>query len=80
VRLRTVDGPEHLVRAALRGLHARLDPARFVQVHRSVVINVEHVAAIDRRSARGWEILMRDGRRIPVGRNYESAAHRLRKP
>jgi hypothetical protein len=77
VRLRSAEGAEHLVRASLRGLHARLDPAAFVQVHRSVVVNVGHVSAIDRRATRGWEIVLRDGRRIPVGRNYEAAVRQI---
>jgi hypothetical protein len=77
VRLRTSQGAEHLVRASLRGLHARLDPALFVQAHRSMVINVSQMAAIERRASRGLEIIMRDGSRVPVGRNYEAAVRDL---
>jgi two-component system LytT family response regulator len=44
VELRT-DARVHLVRTPLQHLLARLDPARFVRVHRSHAINLDHVAA-----------------------------------
>lgn len=77
VRLRTADGTEHLVRASLAALYARLNPALFVQVHRSVVINKNQVGSIDRRSGRGLLIVMINGARLPVGRKYEAGVRQL---
>jgi len=53
---------------ALGALTEGLDPARFVQVHRSYTVNIERIARIevvgkDRRVA-----ILRDGREIPVSR------------
>lgn len=77
VRLRAIDGAQHLVRASLAGLCARLDPAMFAQVHRSIVINKNCIASIDRRTTRGLMIVLRDGSRVPVGRKYETEVRRL---
>lgn len=77
VRIHTVSGRIHLVRTSLRGLLERLDPVLFVQVHRSAVVNVAHVAAIEKRGTRGLSVLLDDGRRIAVGRNHVAAVRDL---
>src|SRR5262249_50056363 len=55
---------EHLLRESLTSLEARLDPARFVRVHRSAIVNVERVRAVDRDEA-----LLAGGARGPVARD-----------
>lgn len=77
VRIRTAAGDEYLVRAALRALCERLDPTQFVQTHRSSVVNVAHIAAVERRAPRGLVVVMRDGRRLPVGRNHHDSVRGL---
>ncbi|MBZ0238446.1 MAG: LytTR family DNA-binding domain-containing protein [Deltaproteobacteria bacterium] len=39
-------GAVHVVRERMAELEARLDPARFVRIHRSVIVNVERVREI----------------------------------
>jgi DNA-binding LytR/AlgR family response regulator len=46
-QLVTRDG-EHLVELALKTLQQRLDPQRFVQVHRSAIVNLHFVEHIER--------------------------------
>lgn len=67
---------EALIRTPLRDLLLRLDPDRFVQVHRSVVVNLAQVAEVRRGVGDGAEILLR-GRPdvLPVSRTY---VHRFR--
>jgi DNA-binding LytR/AlgR family response regulator len=77
VRLRAIDGSDHLVRATLHGLHAQLDPTRFVQVHRSAIVNIGHITAADRRSTRGWTITLANGAQVPVGRNHTETLKQL---
>ena len=62
------DGKVHLKTQPLAELSSALDPARFVQVHRSYTVNVDRIARIelvakDRRIA-----ILHDGREIPVSR------------
>lgn len=69
-----LDGRTHLVRETLSSLKARLDPARFLQVHRSFLVNLHCV-----RSARtlpggsDLALCLRDGREVPVGRTYKNS-------
>lgn len=58
----------HVLNLALSHVEPRLDPRRFVRVHRAHVVNLDHVRAF-RRDARGnLEAEFADGRRVPVSR------------
>jgi two-component system LytT family response regulator len=62
-------GRSHLLRETLQELEARLDPRRFVRVHRSAMVAVDRVAEL-RSDAGGRTVLvLRDGTRIPVSRS-----------
>src|SRR5262249_49027958 len=60
VRLRTERG-EHLVRQSLRTLEERLDPARFIRIHRSDIVNLEAVARLEPWSHGDGILVLRDG-------------------
>jgi len=68
-------GREHLKQQTLAALEAQLDPARFVRIHRSYLLNVEHLARLDAALGGGHEAVLADGTRLPVSR---SGAARLR--
>jgi two-component system LytT family response regulator len=61
---------EHLIRETMSGLESRLDPARFVRAHRSAILNVERVQEVRPIFHGDYEVLLRSGATIPVGRNY----------
>jgi two-component system, LytTR family, response regulator len=58
-----------MLREPIRQVSAKLDPAIFVRIHRSVIINCAH---LDYRSIseRSSHVVLMDGSRYPVGRNY----------
>jgi len=58
----------HLVRMSLGEFESRLDPARFIRVHRSAIIQLAHLERAE--PAGGGRMLahMADGQRIPVSR------------
>lgn len=58
----------YVLHVSLNRLEARLDPKRFVRVHRAHLVNLDRVRAF-RRDARGnMEAEMIDGSRVPVSR------------
>ena len=68
-------GRRYLLRESMASLEARLDPARFVRVHRSALVNVARVRAV--RTAEGETTLaLRDGTRLPVSRRRRAALQR----
>jgi two-component system LytT family response regulator len=52
----------------LASLAASLDPARFVRVHRSYVVNVDRIRAIEQYSKNSHLAILADGSRVPVSR------------
>ncbi len=45
--VQTLDGRRHLVRLSLGEFERRLDPARFLRIHRSAIVNFDHVARVE---------------------------------
>ena len=68
-----------LMRARLGDLAERLDPARFVRVHRSEIVRHDLIAAIRRHESGRTFAVLAGGREVPVSRRYVSpVAHALR--
>lgn len=66
---------KHLVHLSLTRLEKRLDPARFLRIHRACIVNLDHVSAF-RPAAQGrMAAVMSDGTRLTVSK---SRAHALR--
>jgi DNA-binding LytR/AlgR family response regulator len=65
------DGGEALIRKPIRELVDELDPQRFVQVHRSVIVNLNHVAQVVRGENETADLHLRGRSEIlPVSRSY----------
>ena len=62
-------GRTHLKAQRISDLESQLDPRRFVRVHRSFLINVKFLQAIERTETNGVAARMRSGKRIPVSRS-----------
>lgn len=67
-----VGGKELLYRAALNDLAEKLDPRRFVRVHRSALINIESVVQLEPISHGEFEAVLKNGARTRVSRTYRS--------
>jgi two-component system LytT family response regulator len=62
------EGKEYLKQQTLAELEAALDPARFVRIHRSYVLNVERLAKLELYAKDSRVAILRDGTRLPVSR------------
>ncbi|HEY0858400.1 MAG TPA: LytTR family DNA-binding domain-containing protein [Albitalea sp.] len=65
------EGGEALIRKTIRELADELDPERFAQVHRSVIVNLHQVAQVNRGPNETAEIQLK-GRKemLPVSRSF----------
>jgi two-component system LytT family response regulator len=76
VRLRV--GPEsYRVRATLTRFERRLDPARFVQISRSEIVNVDRITELRPWSHGDYVVIMRDGSRTRLSRRYRDNLDRF---
>jgi two-component system LytT family response regulator len=63
----------YVVRDTLSGLVRLLDPARFMRVHRSVVVSLGHVQHLAHVARGDWTAHLKSGRTVPVSRTYRQA-------
>ena len=62
----------YIFRQSLRELEARLDPSYFVRVHRSVLVNVEHIAQMTSRLHGDCDLVLSRGTRLTLSRRYRN--------
>jgi two-component system LytT family response regulator len=61
-------GRRHLIRESLASLEQRLDPERFIRVHRSAIVRLDRVREMRSAAAGESVLVLRDGTRVPVSR------------
>jgi two-component system, LytTR family, response regulator len=61
---------EYLLRESLQRLSTVLPPDRFAQIHRSHIVNLQNVRAIERRAKGDAEVTLGDGTRLRWSRRY----------
>jgi two-component system, LytTR family, response regulator len=71
----TSRGQSYLVRVALADLEGRLDPARFIRIHRNAIVNLDFVASMKPDEQSQLQVFMRDGTELLANRE---ASKRLR--
>jgi two-component system, LytTR family, response regulator len=60
----------YLVRGTLTALEERLDPERFVRIHRSHVVNLESIRELHPWSHGDWRIVLHGGRELMLSRRF----------
>ena len=71
------EGASFEMDCTLAELEARLDPSDFVRVHRSHVVNLEHLQSITRYDERRLELTLSDGSRLVASRQGSKALRAL---
>ncbi len=70
VRIHTVDGKTHVVREAISELETRLDPDRFLRIHRSTIINADCVRELELTTYGNYIAILNSGQRLTVSRSF----------
>ncbi|HXE81638.1 MAG TPA: LytTR family DNA-binding domain-containing protein [Vicinamibacterales bacterium] len=71
-------GPKrHLLNETMTNLERRLDPSRFLRVHRSRMVNTSRIVAVHVLMGGTYELELRGGLRLTTGRQYRSAVQQL---
>ena len=67
----------HLLRETMNSLESKLDPAQFLRVHRSTIINVRRIKELHPLFRGEYEIVLTDGTRLSSGRGYRAQVQEL---
>ena len=67
----------HLVRDTMSEIEARLDPSRFVRIHKSTIVNTERIREIQPLFNGAHSVLLHDGTRLTWSRGYREQLRAL---
>lgn len=70
-------GQSHLLRETMNGIESRLDPGRFMRIHRCALINVDFVQELRPWFTGEYIVRMQSGKELTLTRNYREALRRL---
>ncbi|HYB54034.1 MAG TPA: LytTR family DNA-binding domain-containing protein, partial [Thermoanaerobaculia bacterium] len=65
-----VSKQSHLIRETMNQLESRLDPTRFLRIHRSTIVNTERIKEIQPLFNGAYGVLLKDGTRLTLSRGY----------
>ncbi len=68
---------EHLLRDSLKSLEERLDPQRFLRVHRSAIVNLDSIQRLEPWFHGEYVVVLRDGTRLHSSRTYSERLRSL---
>ncbi len=67
----------HLVRETIQSLEASLDPARFMRIHRSTIVNLDRVREIQPLVHGEYRVVLTDGTKLSLSRGYRDRLARF---
>lgn len=62
------EGKKHLKQQTIASLEAALDPARFLRIHRSYIVNLERVVRVEPYTKDSHVAILSNGTQLPVSR------------
>jgi two-component system LytT family response regulator len=66
-----VAGKTHLMRETMARLEARLDPKKFIRIHRSTIVNVDRMRKLSPSFAGEYAVILHDGTKLRLSRGYQ---------
>ena len=61
----------HLLRETMKRLETQFDPARFVRIHRSTIVNVERIKELQPYFRGEYVVILQDGKGLKLSRGYK---------
>jgi len=72
-----VGGESHLFRESMKNMEARLDGELFVRIHRSAIVNVDHIRELQPWFHGEFVVILHDGTRLMASRVFSDRLDRL---
>jgi two-component system LytT family response regulator len=67
----------YLHRESMAALEARLNPQRFVRIHRKAIVNIRFLREVRRDAGGGLTAVLTSGVCLPVARSHQAQVRRL---
>jgi len=66
-----VGSEAHLLRETMNGLETKLDPERFLRIHRSTIVNIDRVRKLSPSFVGDYAVVLHDGTKLKLSRGYQ---------
>lgn len=60
----------HLLRESMKNMEAKLDPKTFVRIHRSAIVNIDHIKELEPWFHGEYIVILHDGTRLTASRVF----------
>ncbi|MBS1796155.1 MAG: response regulator transcription factor [Acidobacteria bacterium] len=60
----------HLIRETMNAIESRLDPDKFLRIHRSTVVNIDRIKELHPMFSGDYSVILRNGAELTLSRNY----------
>ena len=75
-----VGAQSYLLRETMKGIETKLDPERFIRIHRSTIVNTDRIKELHPLFHGEYAVILRDGTRLTASRGPENKLRRLLEP
>jgi two-component system LytT family response regulator len=65
-----VGAESHLLRETMNGIEAKLDPARFIRIHRTAIVNIDRIKELQPLFHGEYDVVLRTGMTLTLSRGY----------
>ncbi len=70
-------GDTHLLRETMSNMEARLNPEKFVRIHRSTIVNLERIKELEPMFHGDYMVALQDGTKLTLSRSYRQKLQEL---
>ncbi|MEM8963686.1 MAG: LytTR family DNA-binding domain-containing protein [Acidobacteriota bacterium] len=70
-------GDSYMMRETMSGLEKRLDPARFLRIHRSTIVALSVIKELQQQFHGDYLVILRNGQRLTLSRSYRDKVQEL---
>lgn len=60
----------HLIRETMNGLEAKLNPDKFLRIHRSTLVNIDQIKELSPLFSGDYTVMLKNGVELTLSRNY----------
>ena len=67
----------HMLRETMGRLEERLDPSKFLRIHRSTIVNIERIKELQQQFHGDYLVVLKGGQRLTLSRSYREKIQEL---
>ena len=72
-----VGGKTHLIHVTLANVEQKLDPQKFLRIHRSTIVNVDRIKELQPFANGEFVVILHDGTRLKLSRSFRDRANEV---